>query len=106
MIPIEKVNTPDLPGIAGVSEFLHVPPEAMLKCIAFDVDRDLTHRQKSVFGHWTFSKNGQADCARFVSERKIDVDRLFTHRWTLDQADEAYQLLDQQKTGKGVFLPS
>lgn len=73
--------------------------------ITLDVDRDLTHRQKSVFGHWTFSKNGQADCARFVSERKIDVDRLFTHRWTLQQADEAYRLLDQQKTGKGVFLP-
>jgi L-iditol 2-dehydrogenase len=59
-----------------------------------------------VFGHWTFSKNGQADCARFVSDRKIDVDQLFTHRWTLNQADEAYSLLDQQKTGKGVFLPS
>jgi len=74
--------------------------------ITLDVARDLTHRQKSVIGHWTFSKNGQADCARFVSDRKIDVDSLFTHQWTLEQADEAYQLLDQQKTGKGVFLPS
>jgi len=34
------------------------------------------------------------------------VDRLFTHRWRLEQAEEAYQLFDQQKTGKGVFLPS
>jgi threonine dehydrogenase-like Zn-dependent dehydrogenase len=74
--------------------------------ITLDANRDLTHRQRMVFGHWTFSKNGQVDCARFVSERKIDVDRLFTHRWTLEQADEAYRLLDQQKTGKGVFLPS
>lgn len=74
--------------------------------ITLDVARDLTHRQKTVIGHWTFSKNGQADCARFISDRKIDVDSLFTHRWTLDQANEAYRLLDQQKTGKGVFLPS
>lgn len=73
--------------------------------ITLDVAHDLTHRQKTVFGHWTFSKNGQVDCARFISERKIDVDRLFTHRWTLEQADEAYRLLDQQTTGKGVFLP-
>ncbi len=29
--PLEKVHTPDLPGIAGVSEFLGVPPEQMLK---------------------------------------------------------------------------
>jgi threonine dehydrogenase-like Zn-dependent dehydrogenase len=74
--------------------------------ITLDANKDLTHRQRSVFGHWTFSKNGQADCARFIADRKIDVDKLFTHRWTLDQADEAYRLLDQQKTGKGVFLPS
>ncbi len=74
--------------------------------ITLDVARDLTHRQKTVIGHWTFSKNGQADCARFIADRKIDVDKLFTHHWTLEQADEAYRLLDQQKTGKGVFLPS
>jgi len=36
--PLEKVHTPDLPGITGVSEFLHVPADRMLKTIAFDVD--------------------------------------------------------------------
>jgi prolyl-tRNA synthetase len=35
------VHTPDLPGITGVSKFLAVPPGAMLKCIAFDVDGEL-----------------------------------------------------------------
>jgi threonine dehydrogenase-like Zn-dependent dehydrogenase len=73
--------------------------------LSLNVGPDLTHRQKVVMGHWTFSKTGQADCARFVADRKIDVDSIFTHRWTLDQGDEAYRLLDQQKTGKGVFLP-
>ena len=42
--------------------------------------------------------------ARFIAEREIPVDRLFTHRWRLDQATEAYQLFDKQTTGKGVFL--
>ena len=46
----------------------------------------------------------QDECARFIEERGIDVDRLFTHRWTLDQAEEAYRLFDTQTTGKGVFL--
>jgi threonine dehydrogenase-like Zn-dependent dehydrogenase len=32
------------------------------------------------------------------------VDKLFTHRWTLDKADEAYKLFDKQSDGKGVFL--
>ena len=37
-------------------------------------------------------------------ERKVDVDRLFTHRWKLDEADAAYKLFDKQVDGKGVFL--
>src|SRR6266508_3034620 len=34
--PMEKVRTPDLPGIAGVAEHLGVAPNHMLKAIAFD----------------------------------------------------------------------
>ena len=74
--------------------------------MTLDVLPDLIHRQITLVGHWTFSKVGQADCARFVSDRKIDVDSLFTHKWALEQAEEAYELFDQQKTGKGVLLPS
>jgi len=53
---------------------------------------------------WTFSSIGQAECAHFVSERKIDVDSLFTERWKLREAEEAYRLFDKQTSGKGVFL--
>ena len=41
-----------------------------------------------------------------VADRGIDVDKLFTDRWKLDQASEAYQLFDKQNSGKGVFLPA
>jgi threonine dehydrogenase-like Zn-dependent dehydrogenase len=41
-----------------------------------------------------------------VADEKIDVEKLFTHRWKLDQAEEAYKLFDTQTTGKGVILPS
>ena len=74
--------------------------------VTLEVFPDLIHRQIMLVGHWTFSKVGQADCARFVSDRKIDVDSLFTHKWALEQAEEAYELFYQQKMGKGVFLPS
>jgi threonine dehydrogenase-like Zn-dependent dehydrogenase len=43
--------------------------------------------------------------ARHIADRGIDVDRLFTQRWKLDQAEEAYRLFDTQTTGKGVFGP-
>ena len=72
--------------------------------VTLDVSNDLLRRQVTLVGSWTFSKNGQADCAEFVADRKIDVDSLFTHEFTLDQAGEAYKLFDTQTTGKGVFL--
>ena len=72
--------------------------------VTFDVSNDLLRRQVTLVGSWTFSKNGQADCAEFVADRGIDVDSLFTHEFTLKQADEAYKLFDTQTTGKGVFL--
>ena len=58
---------------------------------------------RHVDGHFI---GGHADCTRFVSDRKIDVDILFTHNWQLEDAKEAYQLFDQHKTGNGVFLPA
>jgi threonine dehydrogenase-like Zn-dependent dehydrogenase len=32
------------------------------------------------------------------------VDALFTDRWSLDQAAEAYRKFDAQSSGKAVFL--
>lgn len=72
--------------------------------VTLDVSPDMLRRQVTLIGSWTFSTVGQAECATFIADRGIKVDDLFTHRWTLDQADEAYKLFDQQTSGKGVFL--
>ncbi len=72
--------------------------------MTLDVSSEMLRKQVTLMGSWTFSMSGQLDCARFVAQRGIDVDRQFTDRWTLAQADEAYHLCDQQSAGKGVFL--
>lgn len=72
--------------------------------IDIDVSRDLLRKQITVIGSWTFSTIGQAECAEFVNDRHIDVDALFTDRWSLDDAVQAYRLFDGQTTGKGVFV--
>jgi threonine dehydrogenase-like Zn-dependent dehydrogenase len=72
--------------------------------VTLDVSPDILRRQVTIIGSWTFSTVGQAECATFIADRKIKVDDLFTHRWRLDQADEAHKLFDRQTTGKGVFL--
>lgn len=74
--------------------------------VTLDVSPDLLRRQITLVGSWTFSKQGQAECAEFIADKKIDVEKLFTHRWTLDQAEEAYKLFDTQSTGKAVILPN
>ncbi len=74
------------------------------KDVTIDVSPDMLRKQLTIVASWTFSWQGQADCARFVREREVAVERLFTHRWRLDQAAEAYRVFDAQTTGKGVFL--
>jgi threonine dehydrogenase-like Zn-dependent dehydrogenase len=72
--------------------------------VTLDVSSDMLRRQVTIIGSWTFSTVGQAECARYVADRGIDVDQLFTDRWKLEQAEEAYRVFDAQKSGKGVFL--
>ena len=71
--------------------------------VTLDVSRDLLRRQITLIGSWTFSAMGMGECARFVADSGIKLDRIFTHRWKLDQAQEAYQLFDAQSSGKGVI---
>jgi threonine dehydrogenase-like Zn-dependent dehydrogenase len=72
--------------------------------LILDVSPDLIRRQLTIIASWCFSTAGQAECARFVVDRKIPAERIFTHHYRLEQAEEAYKLFDKQSTGKGVFL--
>jgi threonine dehydrogenase-like Zn-dependent dehydrogenase len=72
--------------------------------VTLDVSPDLLRRQITIVASWTFSTVGQEECARFIVDRKIPLHRLLTHRFSLDQAAEAYRLFDTQTTGKGVFV--
>lgn len=72
--------------------------------VTLEVSPDMLRRQITLVASWTFSKMGQADCAEFIADRAIPAERIFTHRWQLDQAEEAYKLFDTQTTGKGVFV--
>ena len=72
--------------------------------VTLDVSRDMLRKQLTLIGSWTFSAMGQAECARFVVDNRIPLEKIFSHRWKLDQADEAYRVFDTQSTGKGVIV--
>ena len=64
---------------------------------------DLMMKQRSIVGHWTFSDGGMTRCVRFVADHGIDLDRQFSDRWRLDQAEVAYKKFDSQTAGKACF---
>src|SRR5438132_1812668 len=70
----------------------------------FDISQQMIRRQLTIHASWTFSAVGQEECARFIAERKVPLGKLLTHRFTIEQADEAYRLFDTQTTGKRVLV--
>jgi threonine dehydrogenase-like Zn-dependent dehydrogenase len=70
----------------------------------FDVSPQIIHKQLTIYGSWTFSLSGLAEVADFVVERRVPLKELITHRFTLDQAAEAYWLFDAGRTGKVVLV--
>lgn len=64
----------------------------------------MLRRQLRILPSWTMSIMAQKACADFVVERNLDLDALFTDRWRLDQAAQAYEKFNRQSSGKGVIL--
>ncbi|WP_455707412.1 zinc-binding dehydrogenase [Mesorhizobium sp. ORM8.1] len=71
--------------------------------VHFDVEGFLD-RQITAMTSWSMSSVGQRQLADFAIKRNLNFDRLFTSRWSFDQAAEAYQAFDKQSGGKGVFI--
>jgi threonine dehydrogenase-like Zn-dependent dehydrogenase len=72
--------------------------------VSLEPSPDVIHKQLAIYGSWTFSTVGLEECARFIADRKVPLHKLITNEFKLDQAVEAFQLFDQGKTGKCVFV--
>ena len=70
----------------------------------FEMTPDVIHRQLTMIGCWTFNPQLMAECARFAVDRKVQLGRVFTDTFSLDQAADAYQRVAARTMGKGVFL--
>jgi (R,R)-butanediol dehydrogenase/meso-butanediol dehydrogenase/diacetyl reductase len=72
--------------------------------VTLNVTPDVILKQLTIIGSHTFSSVGQAECAKFIADHGVDLDRHYAHRWTLDQAEEAYRELDTQSGGKSAIV--
>jgi threonine dehydrogenase-like Zn-dependent dehydrogenase len=69
----------------------------------FDMTPDVIHRQLTMYGCWTFNPLLMAECAQFAVDRHVPLGQVFTNTFTLAQAADAFQRVEAQTMGKGVF---
>ena len=72
--------------------------------VTIDVSPDMLRKQLTIVASWTFSQMGQAECAQFVADRKIDVERCSPTAGALDQADGGLQAVRHPDHRQGRVL--
>ena len=68
--------------------------------VDFDVSHALIHKQISIHGSWVTSTKHMEDLAHNLVRWNLRPERIVTHRFTLDQADAAYRVMDEGRCGK------
>jgi threonine dehydrogenase-like Zn-dependent dehydrogenase len=72
--------------------------------VSFDVSPVLIHPQITLYGSWVTSLGHMEDLAERLSRWNIHPEKTVTHRFTLDQAAEAYQVANDGNSGKVVIV--
>lgn len=73
--------------------------------VTFDnVTRQIMHKHLTIYGVWTFSTWMLEEAANWIINWNLPIDNLITHRFPLEQAQEAYKIFQEGQTGKVVFV--
>jgi len=64
----------------------------------------LIRKQITLMGSWYFAISEYAEISRVLESRNIDLGRLATHTFGLDEAETAFRMFDQRETEKAVFV--
>jgi propanol-preferring alcohol dehydrogenase len=64
----------------------------------------LIRKQVTVFGSWYFGIDEYADILQLIETHRIDLERLATHTFALEEAETAFRMFDNRETEKAVFV--
>lgn len=64
----------------------------------------MIHKQLTLIGGWYFPRPEWDGIIAFVLEHGLDIERLISHRFSLEQAADAFTAFDQRLTDKAVFV--
>ena len=68
--------------------------------VSFNPSPDIIHDQKTIYGSWVTSIWRMEDLVERLVRWNIHPEDLVTHRFSLEQADEAYRLMASGACGK------
>ena len=68
--------------------------------VEFNPSPDIIHDQKSIYGSWVTSTWLMEELMSKLERWGIHPEDLITHRFSLDEADKAYDLMDKGDCGK------
>ncbi len=72
--------------------------------VNFDVSQTIIHNQITVYGSWVTSLGHMEDLVEKLVEWELKPEVIVSHRFTLDQAAEAYRVADEGQSGKVVIV--
>ncbi|MDM5340430.1 zinc-binding dehydrogenase [Fictibacillus enclensis] len=64
----------------------------------------LIRKQITLIGSWYFPIHEYDEIADFIIKKELPVEKLVTHTFKLEEAERAFQLFDERKTEKAVFV--
>lgn len=64
----------------------------------------LIRKQLTLIGSWYFNIAEYEEIVDVLVDRHINLERLATHRFSIDEAETAFRLFDERKTEKAVFV--
>ena len=79
-------------AIVGVGESFQV-----------DTQHTMIMKQLTIFGSWIYNIGLFDEMSEFVVQNDVALEKLITHRFSIDQGVEAFELFETGKTGKVVF---
>lgn len=68
--------------------------------VAFDVSQLLIHKQITLHGSWVTSLGHMQDLLRHLTRWRIHPEAIVTHRFSIEDAGQAYELADRGTSGK------
>jgi threonine dehydrogenase-like Zn-dependent dehydrogenase len=74
--------------------------------VTFNPSPDIIHDQKTIYGSWVTSTWLMEELVERLVRWNLHPEDIVTHRFSLERADEAYQLMSSGRCGKVAVCPA